>query len=144
MELFHAAGIWGAWYLVLWAATVPFAIMLLWTLFRVNLSNCGEESTWLNGVVLGAFFVLVVTSFLSALLYARATPNRSWWTYASWLIAHFLLWTFAGSGIFFASLQALAAGHRLIMRRLAALLAVVGVALVHLAQLYVTYRFRTR
>lgn len=144
MAVFHADGIWGVWYTVLWAAVVPFAIMLLWTLVRVNRANSGEESTWLNGAVLGAFFVLIATSFLSAILYARARPDRTWWTYVTWLVVHFIFWTFLGSGVFFASLQALAAGPRLGMRRLAALLAVLGVAIVQLAQLYATFRFRIR
>lgn len=144
MELFHTGGIWGIWYTVLWAAVVPFAIMFLWTLVRLNAANSGEENTWLNGAVLGAFFILIVTSFLGVILYVRAMPNRTWWTYANWVLVNFLFWTFLGSGVFFASLQALAAGPRLGMRRLAALLAVLGVTLVHLASLYATHRFRTR
>lgn len=144
MEVFHADGIWGVWYTVLWAMTVPFAIMLLWTLFRVNAGNSGEESTWLNGAVLGAFLALVVTSFVSAILYVSARPDRSWLTYVWWLVMHFLFWTFVGSGVFFASLQALAAGPRLAMRRIAAVLAVAGVTVVHLAQLYAAHVFRHR
>lgn len=144
MEVFHAEGIWGVWYTVLWAATAPFAIMLLWTVFRVNAANSGEESTWLNGAVLGAFLTLLVTSFVSAILYARARPDRSWLTYAWWLVVHFIFWTFVGSGVFFASLQALAAGPRLVMRRFAAFLALMGVTVVHLAQLYAAHFFRHR
>lgn len=144
MEVFHAGGFWGAWYLLLWTAVVPFVFMLGWTLLHVSATNSAEENTWLNGAVLGAFFVLIVTSFLSAILFARAQSSRTWWTYVSWLTVHFVFWTFLGSGIFFASLSALAAGPRLVMRRVAAFLAVVGVVVVHVAQLYVAYRFRTR
>lgn len=144
MDIFHASGIWGVWYLLLWAGVAPFPVMLVWTLVRVNPANSGEESPWLNGAVLGGYFVLIVTSFLSAILYARAQPVRTWWTFVAWLAVHFVFWTFLGSGIFFASLQALAAGPRLVLRRVAALLAVIGVSLVHVAQLYVAYRFRIR
>jgi len=144
--LFDARGhpLWMVWYAVLWAAVVPFVMMLLWVAVRVTRARSGQESTWLNGAVLGAFFTLVVTSFVCALLYVRAQPDRTLWTYAAWLAVHFVCWTFLGSGVFFASLHALAAGPRLGMRRLAAVLAVLGVAILHLASLYATYEFRQR
>jgi hypothetical protein len=122
----------------------PFVVMLLWTLFRVTRARCDKESTWLNGAVLGAFFALIVTSFVSVLLYTRAQPNRTLWTYAAWLTVHFVGWTFVGSGVFFASLHALAAGPRIGMRRVAALLAVLGVSALHAVSLYATYVFRNR
>ncbi len=136
--------LWVVWYGVLWAAVVPFVVMLLWIVVRVTPAGSDKESTWLNGAVLGAFFVLIVTSFVSALLYTRAQPDRTLWTYLAWLAVHFVGWTFLGSGVFFASLHALAAGPRLGMRRLAALLAVLGVAILHFASLYATYEFRQR
>lgn len=144
MTLFYSEGIWGAWYALLWAAIVPFAIMLLWTLLRVSKATSAEESTWLNGAVLGAFFTLIVTSLLSAMLFARSTEHRAWWTYLAWLAVHFVGWTFVGSGVFFASLLALAASPRIAMRRVAAVLAVAGVSLIHFASLYATWRFRIR
>ena len=74
----------------------------------------------------------------------RAQPDRQWWTYFLALAVHFTCWTFLGSGVFFASLQALAAGPRVGLRRLSALLAVVGVSLLHFATLYATSIFRNR
>lgn len=144
--LFDARGhpLWAVWYGVLWAAVIPFVVMLGWVLLYVTRERSGRESTWLNGAVLGAFFVLIVTSFVSALLYTRAQSDRTVWTYVGWLVVHFVGWTFLGSGVFFASLHALAAGPRLGMRRVAAVLAVLGVAILHFASLYATYAFRHR
>jgi len=144
--LFDTRGhpLWVVWFGVLWAAVIPFVLMLLWIFVRVTRARSDRESTWLNGAVLGAFFVLIVTSFVSALLYTRSQPDRTLWTYAAWLVFHFVCWTFLGSGVFFASLHALAAGPRLGMRRMAAVLAVIGVAILHFASLYATYEFRNR
>jgi hypothetical protein len=144
MTVFVAGGIWGVWYGLLWLTVLPFVVMLLWTLLRVSKATSSEESTWLNGAVLAGFFSMIVTSLLSVVLYVRAQADRSWVTYLVWLALHFIAWTFLGSGVFFASLQALAAGPRIGMRRIAAVLAVLGVAVIHLASLYATYRFRTR
>lgn len=144
MTLFDSTGLWAAWYAVMWLMMLPFMYMLFWTIFRVSRARSGEESTWLNGAVLGAFFALIITTFLATLLYVRALPTHEWYTYLAWLAVHFVTWTFLGSGVFFASLQALAAGPRIGMRRTAALLAVLGVSMLHLAQLYATWRFRTR
>lgn len=144
MTLFDSTGLWAIWYSAMWLVVLPFAVMLLWTLLRVTRARSAEESTWLNGAVLGGFFSLIITTFLATLLYVRALPTREWYTYLAWLTVHFVSWTFLGSGVFFASLQALAAGPRIGMRRTAALLAVLGVTIIHLAQLYATWRFRTR
>jgi len=144
MTLFDKTGLWTIWYSVMWLVVLPFVYMLLWTVVRVSRARSGEESTWLNGAVLGAFFALIITTFLATLLYVKALPMREWYTYLAWLAVHFVTWTFVGSGVFFASLQALAAGPRIGMRRTAALLAVLGVTILHVAQLYATWRFRTR
>ncbi len=144
MTLFHSTGIWLYWYALIWLEVLPFGVMLLWTLLRVSPARSKVESTWLNGAVLGAFFTQIVTSALAAVLFVRAMPTHGWYTYLFWLVAHFVVWTFLGSGVFFASLQALAAGPRITMRRTAALLAVIGVAIIHAATLYATWRFRIR
>ncbi len=140
----HGVWLWTIWYGLLWLAVVPFGCLLLYTCFKVRPSTSREESTWLNGAVLASFIVLIVTSFLAVLLYVRAQPDRQWWTYFLAVAVHFTCWTFLGSGVFFASLQALAAGPRVGLRRLSALLAVVGVALFHYAALYATDTFRSR
>jgi len=144
MILFDRSGWWALWYGVTWLTTVPFGVMLLWTLVRVTPRRSAEESTWLNGAVLAAFFVLMLTSFAAVVLFVRALPSRQWHTYLVGLALHFVSWTFLGSAIFVASLQALAAGPRLWMRRAAACAAVAGVAAIHAATLYATWRFRSR
>lgn len=146
IALFETDGAWWwtAWYALLWIGVLPFATLLVYTFVRVTPARSGEESTWLNGAVLLAFVVLVVTSLASALLYAHAQPGHTWWTYLLWLAIHFACWTFLGSGVVFASLQALAAGPRVWLRRLSALLAVAGVSLFHLASLFATATFRGR
>lgn len=144
--LFNVRGhpLWVVWYGLLWAAVVPFVVMLLWSWVRVSRQTASEENTWLNGAVLSAFFVLIITSLGSVLLFVRSQPDRTWWTYLRWLATHFAVWTFLGSGVFFASLQALAAGPKLGMRRASAMLAMAGVAILHVASLYATYRWRHR
>lgn len=144
MPLFHSTGIWPYWYTLLWLEVVPFGIMVLWTVVRVSAARSREESTWLNGAVLGAFFTQIITSGISTLLFVRAMPDRAWYTYLLWVVIHFAVWTFLGSGVFFASLQALASGPRVTMRRLAALLALAGMLIIHFATLYATWRFRIR
>jgi len=144
MTLYVPEGLWGVWYGVLWVATVPFLVMLVWTLVYVRRATSGQEKTWLNGAVLAAFFLLIVTSLVSTLLHVRAHVDRTYWTYARWLVTHFVTWTFLGSGIFFASLQALAAGPRLGMRRVSALLAVLGVGIIHAASLWAADEYRRR
>ncbi len=144
MTLFHSEGIWPYWYTLLWLEVIPFGVMLLWTLLRVSPERSRVESTWLNGAVLAAFFTQIVTSGIAVLLYARAMPDRHWYTYLFWIVVHFVVWTFLGSGVFFASLQALAAGPRIALRRVAAMLAVIGMSILHLATLYATWRFRIR
>lgn len=144
MPLFYNTGIWLYWYALLWLEVIPFGIMLLWTLVRVSPARSRIESTWLNGAVLGAFFTQIITSGIATLLFVRAMPDRAWYTYLLWVVIHFTVWTFLGSGVFFASLQALAAGPRITMRRAAALIAVVGMFVIHYATLYMTWRFRVR
>ncbi|MCC6927674.1 MAG: hypothetical protein IT359_01675 [Gemmatimonadaceae bacterium] len=140
----HGLWLWSVWYGLLWLAVVPFGCLVIYTFLKVRPATSREESTWLNGAVLASFIVLMVTSFLAALLYVRAQPDRQWWSYVLAIAVHFTCWTFLGSGVFFASLQALAAGPRVGLRRLSALLAVVGVSLFHYATLYATDTFRTR
>lgn len=142
--LFDTLGWWTLWYGVTWLTIVPFGVMLLWTVFRVSPARSGEESTWLNGAVLAAFFVQMLTSLVGVVLFVRSLPSREWTTYLVGLALHFVSWTFLGSAIFFASLQALAAGPRLWMRRAAALVATAGVVVIHAATLYATWRFRSR
>lgn len=144
MPLFHNTGIWPFWYTLLWLEVVPFGIMVLWSLVRVSASRNRDESTWLNGAVLGAFFAQIITSGISTLLFVRAMPDRAWYTYLLWVVIHFAAWTFLGSGVFFASLQALAGGPRIMMRRFAAVLALAGVLVFHFATLYATWQFRIR
>ena len=144
MNMYFASGTWGLWYVLLWLTVLPFVIMLLWTVVRVSRATSGEESTWLNGTVLHAFFLLMVTSFGSTLLYVWSQPDRNIWTYVRWTALHFFSWTFLGSSVFFASLQALAAGPKLGIRRLSALLATVGALAIHAVSLYAAYRYRTR
>ena len=80
MNMYFASGTWGLWYVLLWLTVLPFVIMLLWTVVRVSRATSGEESTWLNGTVLLAFFLLMVTSFGSTLLYVWSQPDRNIWT----------------------------------------------------------------
>jgi hypothetical protein len=63
IELFETDGAWWwtAWYALLWIGVLPFATLLVYTFVRVTPARSGEESTWLNGAVLLAFVVLVVT-----------------------------------------------------------------------------------
>jgi hypothetical protein len=140
----HGIWVWPVWYAVLWLAVLPFALLVVWSLFRVSPSTSDKESTWLNGAVIAAFVTLILSSLVSALLYARAQPDRTWLTYVLWLAVHFVCWTFLGSGVFFASLQALAPGPRVGLRRISGLLALVGVAVIHTASLYATHVFRHR
>jgi hypothetical protein len=144
MTLFATSGWWALWYGVTWIATMPFVTMLLWTLLRLTPRRSGEESTWLNGAVLAAFFLLMLTSLTAVMLFVRARGSQAWYMYLAGLAAHFVSWTFLGSAVFLASLQALAAGPRVWGRRLAAVGAVAGVAVIHAATLYATWRFRTR
>jgi hypothetical protein len=144
MILFDTSGWWALWYGVTWLAVVPFVVMLFWTVLRVSRARSAEESTWLNGAVLAAFFVQMLTSLTAVVLFVRALPSREWHTYLVGLALHFVSWTFLGSAIFFASLQALAAGPRIWLRRAAAFAAAAGVMLVHAATLYATWRFRAR
>ena len=144
MPLYVATGLYGVWYALLWIAVAPFALMLLWTFVRLRPANSAQESTWLNGSVLGAFVLLLLTTLGSAIMYSRAQPGHGFWTYTRWIATHFLTWTFLGSGIFFASLQALAAGSQLLSRRIAAMLAVAGVGVMHAASLFAAFRYLTR
>ena len=142
--MYIASGAWGLWYALLWLTVLPFVAMLLWSLVRVRAATSGEESTWLNGAVLAAFFLLIMTSFGSALLRVWTQGDRNVWTYVRWLALHFFGWTFLGSAIFFASLQALAAGPRVWLRRLWALLATAGAIAIHAGSLYAVYHYRLR
>ena len=140
----HGVWVWTLWYAILWLSVVPFGVLVLYTFVKVRPATSGEESTLLNGAVLASFIILMVTSFLATLLYVRAHPDRQWWWYAVGMAIHFTCWTFLGSGTFFASLQALAAGPHVGLRRLSAVLAVAGVTLFHVATLYATGTFRNR
>lgn len=140
----HGMWLWSVWYAVLWLAVVPFGVLLLYAVFRVTPQRSHEESTWLNGAVLASFVVLIVSSLLGAMLYVRAQPDRAWWTYLLWMGIHFVAWTFLGSGVFFASLQALGGGARVGLRRVMAVLSFVGALMFHLATLYATHVFRAR
>lgn len=140
----HGPVAWTVWYALLWLLIVPFVLLVAYAFLRVTPARSNEESTWLNGAVLSAFVLLIATTFVSAIFVAHASPGRAWWRYLLWLAVHFICWTFLGSGIFFASLQALAAGPRIWLRRLSSLLALAGVALLHLASLYATDVFRHR
>jgi hypothetical protein len=142
MNYFFATGAWSVWYAVLWLAVVPFLIMLVWLFVRLSPRTAGEENTALNGSVLGAFFLLVLSSFVSVILFVRASPSSTIWTYAGWLALHFLGWTFLGTSIFFASLQALGGGKRVGMRRLAGAFACAGAFIAHAASLYAIWRVR--
>ena len=144
MNLYVLWGLYGVWYTLLSAAAAPFALMVLWTFLRLRPANSSTESTWLNGSVLAGFFALIVLTLVSALLYVWSQPTRTFWTYVGWILVHFLTWTFLGSGILFASLQALAEGPRLALRRLSAILALAGVVLLQAASLYATLRYRLR
>jgi hypothetical protein len=140
----HAPVAWTVWYAVLWLLILPFVLLVAYAFLRVTPAHSNEESTWLNGAVLSAFVLLIGTTFVSAIFVAHARPGRAWWGYLMWLAVHFVCWTFLGSGIFFASLQALAAGPRVWLRRLSSLLALAGVMLLHVASLYATHVFRHR
>jgi hypothetical protein len=144
MNYFFAAGAWGLWYVVLWASVLPFLVMLIWLFVHVSPRTAGEEeNTVLNGSVLGAFFLLVLSSFVSVILFVRTRPSATVWTYVGWLALHFVGWTFLGSSIFFASLQALGGGRRLAMRRVAGAFAFAGALVAHAASLYAIWRVRT-
>jgi hypothetical protein len=144
MSAYFAGGIWAIWYGLLWVAVVPFVVMVAWVMVRVTPATAGEESTPLNGAVLGALLLMLFTSLASTLLFARAQPSRTIWTYARWIGFHFVVWVFLGSGVLFASLQALAAGPRLRGRRLAAFAALCGALLIHAATLLATWTYRIR
>lgn len=142
MSFYFAGGAWAVWYSVLWLSLAPFIAMLVWLFARVSPTTAGEENTALNGSVIAAFFLLVLTSLVSVILYVRAHPSPTVWTYARWLALHFLGWTFLGTSIFFASLQALGAGKKIAKRRVSGLVAFVGALFVSAASLYATWYFR--
>lgn len=133
-DVFSLAGLppWWGWLLSL--TLVPFVIMLARALYA---RNDFRESVWLNGAVLGAQAIMVISSLGVAVLFARAAIPPTVGRWAAALGIHLVVWAFLGSGVLFAALQGLSEGVNTRARQYAAGASLVGAALIQLATLYV-------
>ncbi|MGQ0646194.1 MAG: hypothetical protein ACT4P7_01415 [Gemmatimonadaceae bacterium] len=135
---------WYAWYVVLWVEVLPFVVMALRLFLPKRHGLVAPESVALNGAVLAASVLMILTSLVAVILYMRSGAGPSIAQWALGLAIHFVVWAFLGSAMLFAAFQALGSGSSLRARRLAAAGSTIGALLIHGASLYATWLARIR